>query len=898
MSNVIGVCVTRVQGEMCRTFLGSLLKNAKKAGFKICVFQSVYDFDEQDESGAGYIFDSIPFSELCAVIILHDTIYDKAIKDRIVDGANSAGIPVIMARDIYPGCISLVGSFDDVYYKLISDVIDKNNLKDVYYIGGRQNSGVDSKRRIEVFRKVCSDKNIDFDDSKIGYGQYYEVPTYRIIDSLTEGGKKPPRGIFCANDIMALAVIERLEENGYKVPEDTVVVGFDGSESAKYSEPSLTTCCENMENISVLAIDVIKKAIKGDVTAEVYKYDFSPAYAASAGYDEVSDKTGGKASLEIFRRFRSDEADEEASNIWIDSIMTSQDLFGYKNVLPNILTKQRYIYARPESFWKFSDGEGAYRLPERLIYYKYNDEGALIKGECELDNIIKDSIRECKADEATYISAISMHNVVFGIAVDHSSDPFNEGGRLNRFALTLDRGLSLAISGERQLYLADKINKSRYIDSLSGMLNADGASRFYKNYINDEEARHTYMLIGTYTIISYAELLKEYGTDFLEDCIKFVSGTLKEMNPDCRVIARISSASFMVGYVFEDEHNSSKEIEVTINNFFTAIETKRLESESWDKLEVSCGYISDEHQECDSLEGYINAAIATMYRNRAAIHENAPKVLESNSNDGPALLEYRRKVVRLIENDLFIYHFQPIVSAKTGEIVAYEALMRTDESIGMSPTEVLQATEMFDKYADLESATFYHIFRRVKNQLSDFEGKKVFINTVPGHFLSECEVGILRNNYGDLLDIATIELTESRSVTHEEIDAIRHLSSPDKANDIAVDDYGMGHSNIVNLLEYRPQVVKIDRYLISNIQNDRNKQLFVKNLIEFASGEHIKVLAEGVETSEELRTVIEFGVDLIQGYYTARPTFEVVQRIDSKIEEEIKKAAEARKACK
>ena len=64
MSNVIGVCVTRVQGEMCRTFLGSLFQKAKEAGFRLCVFQSVYDFDEMEESGAGYVFKTIPYESL------------------------------------------------------------------------------------------------------------------------------------------------------------------------------------------------------------------------------------------------------------------------------------------------------------------------------------------------------------------------------------------------------------------------------------------------------------------------------------------------------------------------------------------------------------------------------------------------------------------------------------------------------------------------------------------------------------------------------------------------------------------------------------------------------------------------------------------------------------------
>ncbi len=863
------------------------MASAGKSGYRLCVFQSVYDFDEMDESGAGYVYEAIPFDKLCAVVILHDTIYDKEIKNRIIERAAKAGIPVIMARDEVPGCISLLGEFEESYRKLISDVIDKNNVSDVYYIGGRRTSGIDSKRRIKLFRDLMAEKGIYFDDTRLGFGEYYELPTYKIIDSLLDGGRKPPRAIFCANDIMALAVIERLESYGFKVPDDTVVVGFDGLESAFYSRPRLATCSESMDNLAELTVDVIKRAQCGEIKDGTFKYSYEPIYAESAGF-ESQGKNSEDTSLEIFRRFRSDEADEEASNVWIDSMMVQQDLEGLKHILPKLLNKDRRMYVRPEAYWKFSDGEESKHLPDRLLSYRYDNNGKVINEEKDLTKCIEEAVESCTEDKVAFISSISMHKVVFGIAADISSDPFNEGGRLNRFAVTLDRGFSLAISGERQLYLADKINKSRYIDPLTGMLNIDGASRWYKNYINDDKAKRSYMLIGVYAIITYQEILNTYGADFMEGCLKYVASLLSDMNPENMMIARISSDSFAVAYIFEEEHNSSSEIEVTINTFFTALESKKRENEKWAMLEVSCGYVSDELLARDSLDGYLNAAVATLYRNRAALHKKSQNVYV-NPDDGAAVQVYRHKVVDLIQNDKFVYHFQPIIDASTGDIYAYEALMRTDESVGMNPLEVLDAAEMFDKYADLERTTFNHIFNRIRSQRADFEGKKIFVNTIPGHFLTDVEVRNFRTEYGDILDMITTEITESQTVSSEEIDSIRHLSSAEFTNDIAVDDYGMGHSNIVNLLEYKPQVVKVDRYLISNIQDDKNKQLFVKNLIEFASEAHIKVLAEGVETSEELKTVIDFGVDLIQGYYTAKPAFEVIQKLPDELIDEIRK---------
>ena len=103
----------------------------------------------------------------------------------------------------------------------------------------------------------------------------------------------------------------------------------------------------------------------------------------------------------------------------------------------------------------------------------------------------------------------------------------------------------------------------------------------------------------------------------------------------------------------------------------------------------------------------------------------------------------------------------------------------------------------------------------------------------------------------------------------------------------AVDDYGTGYSNIVNLLRYMPNYVKIDRMLLSGIQDNPQKQHFVKDIVAFAHENDFQVLAEGVETTEELETVIKLGVDLVQGYYTGRPNAQILPQVAENIRAEI-----------
>ena len=116
------------------------------------------------------------------------------------------------------------------------------------------------------------------------------------------------------------------------------------------------------------------------------------------------------------------------------------------------------------------------------------------------------------------------------------------------------------------------------------------------------------------------------------------------------------------------------------------------------------------------------------------------------------------------------------------------------------------------------------------------------------------------------------------------------MSGETGVGQIAIDDYGTGYSNIVNLMRYSPQIIKIDRFLVADIHTDQNKQMFVKSTIDFARLNDIKVLAEGVETSDELRMVITLGVDYVQGYYTGRPVAEPIPVIAENIRKESEEA--------
>ena len=240
----------------------------------------------------------------------------------------------------------------------------------------------------------------------------------------------------------------------------------------------------------------------------------------------------------------------------------------------------------------------------------------------------------------------------------------------------------------------------------------------------------------------------------------------------------------------------------------------------------------------------------------------------------------RLLVEKLLDENLFTYNFQPIVRAEDGEIYSYEALMRSNTETKIPPLQIIHHANALGRLRDVERATFLNVLSIMEEKSELFETRKVFINSIPGIKLKEEDQERMDELLQKHATSVVVELTEQAELEDDTLEELKsHLR--ELGTGIAVDDYGTGYSNVSNLLRYMPNCVKIDRSLLSEIQNNTKKQHFVRNIIEFCHENQIMALAEGVETSEELQTVIRLGADLIQGFYVARPSAEIIESVSS-----------------
>lgn len=236
----------------------------------------------------------------------------------------------------------------------------------------------------------------------------------------------------------------------------------------------------------------------------------------------------------------------------------------------------------------------------------------------------------------------------------------------------------------------------------------------------------------------------------------------------------------------------------------------------------------------------------------------------------PDMTEYWTDKCRDLE-----YAFQPIVNSYTGEVFGYEALLRNWENCGFS-----SIFDLFDRAFQDKALYTLDLELRKKaivkmSVLPEMKNKALFYNLdnrvldmpdySPGNTLELIHThGMKKSNF-------YFELSERHEFngTEENIHILNQYKKQDLR--IAIDDYGSGYSGLQLLYHSDPDVIKIDRFFIDGIHRDQKKKLFAENTVNMAHLMGIKVVAEGIETDQELNFCRKIGCDYLQGYRIARP---------------------------
>jgi EAL domain-containing protein (putative c-di-GMP-specific phosphodiesterase class I) len=211
--------------------------------------------------------------------------------------------------------------------------------------------------------------------------------------------------------------------------------------------------------------------------------------------------------------------------------------------------------------------------------------------------------------------------------------------------------------------------------------------------------------------------------------------------------------------------------------------------------------------------------------------------------------------------------FQPVIDLIRGEIVGYEALARFCETGMRTPGPYFSAAAACGRESELEA---HLVAQALATRPGVPAGCFLSINVSPVLLASPQVAGLLRRE--EDLSGVVLELTEhvpvdNLSALRRRIDALRQRGAL-----LALDDTGAGWSGLRQVAELRPDIVKLDRSLVTVVDLDPVMQGLIELVGQFVGRLGSRLLVEGIERTEELDTVARLGVTLAQGYLLGRPS--------------------------
>jgi EAL domain-containing protein (putative c-di-GMP-specific phosphodiesterase class I) len=228
-------------------------------------------------------------------------------------------------------------------------------------------------------------------------------------------------------------------------------------------------------------------------------------------------------------------------------------------------------------------------------------------------------------------------------------------------------------------------------------------------------------------------------------------------------------------------------------------------------------------------------------------------------------------IKKAIQDLKIVSYFQPIVNNKTEKIEKYESLVRLIDQEGkvLSPFFFLDVSKKGKYYSQITNMVLISSFNALKDTDMDIS-INISALDIEQKSTRERIFNLLMDNK-QYASRVVFELLEDESV--KDFKTIREFISDVKklGVKIAIDDFGAGYSNFERLLDYQPDILKIDGCLVRDIETNSYSLSVVKTIVSFAKEQNIQTIAEFIENEAIFNILKSLGVDYSQGYYFGKP---------------------------
>lgn len=408
-------------------------------------------------------------------------------------------------------------------------------------------------------------------------------------------------------------------------------------------------------------------------------------------------------------------------------------------------------------------------------------------------------------------------------------------------------------------------NPCEYIDTTTRAFNLQCFVDWVREQMNGKRTFHVLVV----ELSQIKKINKLYGAGFGDGMLYFLTQSLRQIAATPYVF-RITGKRFAIVTQSLGEYERIRD---EVEAFFK--ENIHVGGEEVRCPAVLCGIINAEEQKnSDELLFYIEYLLSLV----PSVDETIMLQGDEKTMQG---LRYTKTVEQYlqtaIDEDLFEVYYQPVYSLESGKFVTLEALSRLRHpTLGMvSPEVFIDIAEKNGRITDLSYLQFRRVCRFLKENPELMKQiRNVKFNLSPMELMkagsSKRLIGVIEE-YGLPFEWFQFEITETVATEYSDrlFQAVGDFT--ERGIGMCLDDFGSGYANLDTVLKLPFSSIKLDRSLLNGIMDDPKSALFYKNIVSVLQNLGYWVISEGVEEEREEKLLREWGVNLIQGYYFAKP---------------------------
>ena len=614
----IGIILFDITGYYQQQLVHTLSKTASKRGYNLLTFSAftIYGSDTKNVAGEYNILHLIPYEQLDALIVCHDTFNsNEAVEELWKLVTERCQAPIISIRKKVNGCYNILAEDTDAIPAFVRHFHDVHHFDRIAFMSGPYNHP-DAIFRLEKYKEAMAELGLDCPEEYIFEGDFWKNCAADAANHFMNLTNRP-QAIVCANDYMALSLCKELTLQGYSVPQDIAISGFDDVRDARANVPPLTTCYVSVSDMAKKAMETIDTLLNGKEAPACTFVPTKIIIRNSCGCESSTMKDLSLSRMyevELMEQLINQNAHNTFVSISLENITSAEDIGDYLRLedAPGI-TRDFYLCLGIH-------GNGAYPQVKKKApgfakrshsIYSLRDLNPIATSSFETKKLLPpEAIRE--EPMAVFFFPIHYLEYNFGYVAATSNGEEAQDTLFHSWLSLIGNTLENSRIRAKNQALLEKLNMLYHEDFLTKLYNRRGFEQFSEEEFAEAKKHNIKTMTLSIDMDNLKYINDVYGHSHGDLALQTIADAMRQACSGCEICARIGGDEFAVfGYDYSEE----KAKQYT-ENFLQYLKDFNADSSLPYCVNASFGYTISDPSLSISRKQYMKASDDLLYQNK------------------------------------------------------------------------------------------------------------------------------------------------------------------------------------------------------------------------------------------------------------------------------------------